>query len=34
MNEEDGKMRVALASDHGGVNVRAEIKNLLEDLNI
>lgn len=34
MNEEDGKMRVALASDHGGVNIRAEIKKLLEELNI
>ena len=27
-------MKVALASDHGGVNIRAEIKALLEELNI
>ncbi|HLU22876.1 ribose 5-phosphate isomerase B [Lederbergia graminis] len=27
-------MKVALASDHGGVNLRAEIKNLLEEMNI
>jgi len=27
-------MKVALASDHGGVNIRKEIANLLEELNI
>lgn len=27
-------MRVALASDHGGVNIRKDIANLLEELNI
>src|SRR5690554_6715043 len=27
-------MKVAIASDHGGVNIREEIKNLLEELNI
>ncbi|HBK0674632.1 TPA: ribose 5-phosphate isomerase B [Escherichia coli] len=28
------KMKVAIASDHGGLNIRAEIKSLLEELNI
>ncbi|MDM5209583.1 ribose 5-phosphate isomerase B [Cytobacillus kochii] len=27
-------MKVAIASDHGGLNIRAEIKSLLEELNI
>jgi ribose 5-phosphate isomerase B len=27
-------MKVALASDHGGINIRKEIANLLEELNI
>lgn len=27
-------MKVILASDHGGVNIRQEISNLLEDMNI
>jgi ribose 5-phosphate isomerase B len=32
--EEEQKMKVALASDHGGVNIRKEIANLLEELGI
>jgi ribose 5-phosphate isomerase B len=28
------KMKVAIASDHGGVNIREELKNLLEELGI
>ncbi len=31
---EERKMRVAIASDHGGVNIREEIKNLLEEMGI
>ncbi|NRG46514.1 ribose 5-phosphate isomerase B [Bacillus sp. CRN 9] len=27
-------MKVAIASDHGGINIREEIKSLLEELNI
>ncbi|WP_461611112.1 ribose 5-phosphate isomerase B [Cytobacillus kochii] len=27
-------MKVAIASDHGGLNIRSEIKSLLEELNI
>jgi ribose 5-phosphate isomerase B len=32
--EEELKVKVALASDHGGVNIRKEIANLLEELGI
>ena len=27
-------MKVAIASDHGGVNIREEMKNLLDELGI
>jgi ribose 5-phosphate isomerase B len=31
---EDEKMKVAIASDHGGINIREEVKGLLKELNI
>jgi ribose 5-phosphate isomerase B len=31
-NQEDLEMKVAIASDHGGVNIRTEIMKLLEEL--
>jgi ribose 5-phosphate isomerase B len=34
MYEEETKMKVAIASDHGGINLRQEIISLMEELNI
>ena len=31
---EEIEMKVAIASDHGGVNIREELKNLLTEMNI
>lgn len=34
MNREEINMKVAIASDHGGINIREEIKGLMDELGI